>query len=78
MTVPAGDILRIEIERIIMSKYNGAGTPLDPVDLSGQLIEFTYYQSIFEPLMRATIVVNDSVNFQYNYPLRVKKYSSFN
>jgi len=69
MTVPAGDILRIEIERIIMSKYNGAGTPLDPVDLSGQLIEFTYYQSIFEPLMRATIVVNDSVNFQYNYPL---------
>lgn len=70
MSVPTdSDNLRIEVERIVMGKSRGTSMPADLVDLTAQLIEFTYYQSVFDPLIRATLVINDSVNLQYNYPL---------
>ena len=48
-----------------MTKYNGA----DVMSIMPQVVEILIYQSVFSPIMRATLAVHDLVNLIGNYPI---------
>lgn len=69
--MPANDIifpanpLDLRINDIQLIKYNGA----DPVSILAQAIELNIYQSLFTPLMKATLLLGDFIGLYTNYPL---------
>ncbi|CAB5221162.1 hypothetical protein UFOVP247_96 [uncultured Caudovirales phage] len=48
-----------------MAKFNGA----DKMSIMPQVVEVVIYQSVFSPVMRATLAVHDLVNLIGNYPI---------
>lgn len=68
MTTPAGSNLRIQIQDVIMYKMHPQGLK-DGISLMGQFMELVFYQSLFEPLISANLLLHDAVSLQYNYPL---------
>lgn len=73
MAVPAGDNLKIEIVDINMYKITTSG-PREKVSLFGQFVELTFYQSVFEPLISAKLLIHDTVGLQNGYPLTGEEY----
>lgn len=57
--------LQIKIEDITITKFNGK----DTMSILPQFVEFVLYQSIFEPALRAEMLINDQVGLFDNYPL---------
>jgi hypothetical protein len=56
--------LEIQITDVIIQKFNFS----DKLSLMPQFIELTVYQSIFEPVMKAEMLINDSIGLFANYP----------
>jgi hypothetical protein len=62
--------LEIEIEKVEMHKFStSSNSPIDNMDLLPQFVEFTIYQSLFEPVIKAEMLVNDNIGLFVNYPL---------
>lgn len=53
------------VEEIILSKFDGS----DQMSLLEQVVEVIIYQSVFTPLIRATLVVADPISLFNHYPL---------
>lgn len=56
--------LEIQITKITMQKFNGN----DKMELMPQFVELSVYQSIFEPVMKAELLLNDNIGLFVNYP----------
>lgn len=56
--------LEIQITSITMQKFNGN----DKMSLMPQFVELSIYQSIFEPVMKAEMLLNDNIGLFVNYP----------
>ena len=56
--------LEIQITNITMKKFNGT----DSMKLLPQFVELSVYQSIFEPVMKAELLLNDNIGLFVNYP----------
>jgi hypothetical protein len=56
--------LEIQITNITMQKFNGN----DKMKLLPQFVELSVYQSIFEPVMKAELLLNDNIGLFVNYP----------
>ncbi|CAB5221327.1 hypothetical protein UFOVP245_127 [uncultured Caudovirales phage] len=56
--------LEIKITDISIQKFNGS----DKMSLLPQFIEISIYQSIFEPAIKAEMLVNDQIGLFTNYP----------
>lgn len=50
---------------IVITKFNGT----DKLDITPQVLEFTLFQSIFSPLLRADMALSDYIGLMNNYPL---------
>lgn len=50
---------------VVLRKFND----LEPMSILPQVAEFTLYQSMFSPILKAQLVVYDAVNLLNNYPL---------
>ena len=57
--------LAVNIEDIRMHKFKGG----DEMSLLPQFVELTIYQSIFEPVIKAEMLINDNIGLFVNYPL---------
>jgi len=57
--------LEINIRNIFITKFNGN----DKMSILPQFVELTIYQSIFEPTIRAEMLINDQIGLFANYPL---------
>lgn len=55
----------VGVNEILMKKFTGA----DPMSIKPQVIEVNLYQSIFSPILKASLLVNDYVNLLNNYPM---------
>ena len=55
----------VRFNSITITKFNGS----DKLDITPQVVEFTLYQSIFTPLLRADMVLSDFIGLMNNYPL---------
>lgn len=56
--------LEIEISKLKIKKFNGN----DEMSLMPQFVELSIYQSIFEPVMKAELLINDNIGLFVNYP----------
>jgi hypothetical protein len=56
--------LEIQITDLSMQKFNGS----DKMKLLPQFVELSVYQSIFEPVMKAELLINDNIGLFVNYP----------
>jgi hypothetical protein len=56
--------LEIKIKDISIEKFNGT----DKLSIMPQFVELSVYQSIFEPVMKAEMLFNDSIGLFVNYP----------
>jgi hypothetical protein len=56
--------LEIKIKDVTITKFNGT----DKMSILPQFVEFTIYQSIFEPSIKAEMLVNDQIGLFANYP----------
>lgn len=56
--------LEINLTEITITKFDGT----DKLDLMPQFVELVVYQSIFEPVMRAELLINDNIGLFVNYP----------
>jgi hypothetical protein len=41
----------------------------EQVSLMAQFVEFNYYESLFQPIIKATLLVNDTISLHTNFPL---------
>jgi hypothetical protein len=41
----------------------------EKVSLMAQFVEFNYYESLFQPIIKATLLVNDTISLHTNFPL---------
>lgn len=57
--------LNIEIVDLTIEKFNNT----DKMSIMPQFVELTIYQSMFEPLISAEVLINDQVGLFVNYPL---------
>jgi len=57
--------LELKIEDITIEKFNGA----DKQSLRPQFVELSIYQSLFEPVIKAEMLINDNIGLFVNYPL---------
>lgn len=57
--------LEIKITDVSIQKFNFS----DKQTLLPQFVELTIYQSVFEPVMKAEMLLNDSIGLFTNYPL---------
>ena len=55
----------VRLDQAFLTKYNGT----DRQNIMPQIVEFVLYQSIFQTLLRADIVISDFVGLMNNYPL---------
>jgi hypothetical protein len=56
--------LEIKITKLKIKKFNGN----DEMSLMPQFVELSIYQSIFEPVMKAELLINDNIGLFVNYP----------
>lgn len=56
--------LKLTIEEITIQKFNGQ----DKMSLMAQFVEASIFQSIFEPALKAEILINDQIGLFVNYP----------
>jgi hypothetical protein len=56
--------LEIQITKLKIKKFNGN----DEISILPQFVELSIYQSIFEPVMKAELLVNDNIGLFVNYP----------
>lgn len=64
----------IDIKNIILHKFDtlisdGAADRVNSLDITPQLGEITFYQSIFSPVMKGEISVTDQIGLFVNFPL---------
>lgn len=57
--------LDLQIKDVRLIKFDGS----DPISILPQTLEINIYQSLFSPLMKATIFVGDFIGLYTNYPL---------
>lgn len=55
---------------IQMTKFNGS----DPMGIMPQVMELNIYQSVFSPIIKAELVLNDLINIPGNYPISNEEY----
>jgi len=55
---------------IQMTKFNGG----DPMGIMPQVMELNIYQSVFSPIIKAELVINDLINILGNYPISNEEY----
>lgn len=55
----------VTIDNIMMTKFGGT----EPMSIMGQMVEFTLYQSVFSPILKAHLVMYDAVGLLNNYPM---------
>lgn len=56
--------LEIQVVDVIIQKFNFS----DKLSIMPQFIELSVYQSIFEPVIKAEMLINDSIGLFANYP----------
>lgn len=59
----------VKLENVTISKFNGA----DAMSIMPQVIEFTLYQSVFQPIIKADLVMSDFIGLMNNYPLSAEE-----
>lgn len=64
INIPDKNPLEIIVNYVKFTKFDGS----DTIDIMPQFIELTLYQSIFEPVMKAEMLVNDNIGLFVNYP----------
>jgi len=57
--------LQIKIDDITITKFDGS----DTMSILPQFVELVLYQSIFEPALKAEMLINDQIGLFDNYPL---------
>lgn len=57
--------LEVKISNVTIVKFNGN----DFMSIMPQFVELNLYQSIFEPVMKAEMLINDNIGLFVNYPL---------
>ena len=57
--------LQIQIFDVRIQKFNKT----DPMSIFPQFVELAFYQSLFEPVMKAELLLNDKIGMFTNYPL---------
>ena len=55
----------VGVDEITMTKFDGS----DQMSIKPQVVEVVVYQSIFSPLLKVTLLLNDYVNLLNNYPM---------
>ena len=55
----------VKFEQVLMTKFNGQ----DKMNITPQVMEFTLYQTIFDSLIKADMVIGDGIGLMNNYPL---------
>lgn len=55
----------VRLVSVTITKFNGS----DKLEITPQVMEFTLYQSIFSPILRADMAITDYVGLMNNYPL---------
>lgn len=55
----------IKIQDIVITKFDGT----NPLNLMSQFVEISIYQSLYKPLIKAEMLVNDAIGLFTNYPL---------
>ena len=55
----------VRLVDVVITKFNGT----ERLSIVPQVVEFVVYQSVFSPVMKASLVVNDYINLLNNYPL---------
>jgi hypothetical protein len=62
-----------ELESVILFKFGTLDTVASnkktALDIVGQVVEMNSYESIYHPVMKAELVVNDTIGLFVNYPL---------
>ena len=65
--------LAVGIKKAELVAYNretaAQRIPTNIVDLTDQVLEFNYYESVFNNSVSATILVNDGIGLFYNFPM---------
>lgn len=61
--------LAIKIENIMMHKFSTGDSVKDEINLLPQFVELSIYQSVFEPVIKAEMLVNDNIGLFVNYPM---------
>jgi hypothetical protein len=62
--IPDKNPLEVLISNVTIIKFDGK----DEQSLMPQFVELTLYQSIFEPVMKAEMLINDNIGLFVNYP----------
>ena len=57
--------LQLQIENVYIEKFNGT----DKLSILPQFVELIIYQSLFEPTIKAEMLINDQISLFSNYPL---------
>jgi hypothetical protein len=55
----------VKFEQVFMTKFSGQ----DRMNITPQVMEFTLYQTIFDNLIKADMVIGDAIGLMNNYPL---------
>lgn len=55
----------VGVDEIMMKKFDGS----DEMSIKPQVVEVVVYQSIFSPILKVTLLLNDYVNLLNNYPM---------
>jgi hypothetical protein len=55
----------VKLEEVFITKFNGT----DRLNIMPQVVEFVLHQSIFSSVLKATLVLSDSIGLMNNYPL---------
>lgn len=65
--------LELKITNVWMEKFNFT----DKIDLFPQFVEISIYQSIFEPTIKAEMLINDNIGLFANYPFTGEEIITF-
>ena len=57
--------LQVSVENVYIEKFNGT----DKLSILPQFVELIIYQSLFEPTIKAEMLINDQISLFSNYPL---------
>jgi hypothetical protein len=65
--------LELKIINVWMEKFNFT----DKIDIFAQFVEISIYQSIFEPTIKAEMLINDNIGLFVNYPFTGEEIITF-
>jgi len=65
--------LEIQIEEVTITKFNGN----EKMSILPQFVEITIFQSIFEPTIKAEVLINDQIGLFSNFPLTGEELVTF-